>query len=74
MLYKAVKEHEQNFDIFSGIQTIESRDDIEPTTKKNCDEFSIHRRLQNIIDSTTEHFIHQGGIFFEEKLFDEMKV
>ena len=51
MLYKAIKEHEQNFDIFSGIQTIESRDDIEPNTQKNCDEFSIHRRMQAIIDS-----------------------
>lgn len=51
LLKQAVTEHKKNFDIFSGILKIEARDDIEPTTQANCDEFSIHTRMQDIIAS-----------------------
>lgn len=50
-LLAAVEGHKQNFDIFSGILKIESRDDIEPVTQASSDEFSIHRRIPAIIES-----------------------
>jgi putative CocE/NonD family hydrolase len=51
LLKQAIEEHKKNFDIFSGILKIEARDDIEPTTQANCDEFSIHTRMSDIIAS-----------------------
>lgn len=51
LLKAAIKEHEQNFDIFSGILSIETRDDKEPSSLATSDDFSIHSRLAAIIDS-----------------------
>jgi uncharacterized protein len=51
MLTKAVEGHKKNFDIFSGILKVESRDDKEPTYNNTTDDFSIHDRLEDIIDS-----------------------
>jgi len=51
LLTKAVQDHQKNFDIFTGILTLESRDDIEPITQKTPDDYSIHKRMQEVIDS-----------------------
>jgi putative CocE/NonD family hydrolase len=51
MLAEAIEGHKKNFDIFSGILEVEARDDIESINQTKTDDFSIHNRIQNIIDS-----------------------
>lgn len=51
LLNQALKDHQKNFDIFTGILAVESRDDEEPLYSRSCDDFSIHDRLDDIIAS-----------------------
>lgn len=51
LLDSAVKGHQQNYDIFSGILGVESRDDQESIHHTSTDSYSIHTRMQQIIDS-----------------------
>ncbi len=50
-LKAAVNGHEKNFDIFTGIMTIESRDDKEPINQTSVDDYSIHNRVNQIVKS-----------------------
>jgi len=51
MLEEAVEQHKKNFDIFSGIFKVKSRDDIEPVTNLSTEKFSIHSRKDAITAS-----------------------
>jgi putative CocE/NonD family hydrolase len=47
-LLAAVKEHQKNFDIFSGLLRIEARDDIDSVANSDIDRFSVHNRIPSI--------------------------
>lgn len=51
LLNEAVEGHKKNFDLFTGILQVESRDDKEPINNSSTDAYSIHHRIDDIIAS-----------------------
>lgn len=59
-LLAAVKEHQQNFDIFSGLLRIEARNDVDSVAKSDIDRFSVHNRIKDIEASKVPIFRISG--------------
>lgn len=59
-LIDAVTEHQENFDIFSGLLRIEARDDIDSVAKSDIDRFSVHNRIEDIEASEVPIFRISG--------------
>ena len=53
ILKRAIKEHEDNFDIFPPIERLTHRNEIVPELGRPIDDYSIHRRIKTLEDSGT---------------------
>lgn len=53
MLQQCVENHKNNFDVFTGLQTVQNRDDIQPNANGTADEFSIYNYKNKIGNSGT---------------------
>lgn len=53
MLKECVANHQNNFDVFKGLQDVTYRDDIQPHVQLSADAFSIHSNRDKIANSGT---------------------
>ena len=53
MLEQCVENHKNNFDVFSGLQTVRYRDDVQAFANAAADEFSIYNYTRKIENSGT---------------------
>ena len=51
MLKDAIKEHEENFDVFEGVFRIDDRNETDPVTELTPNDYSIHSYLDDIKQS-----------------------
>lgn len=53
MLNECIANHKNNFDVFSGLQQVKYRDDVQPHIQLSSDVFSIHTNREKIANSGT---------------------